>query len=195
MNPIRTEYKGIAFDSKAEAVFARTLDLAGHDWVYHPEKHCGHEWDFLVFPTHVLRWYQSAFIGRKQYVSKKAKYIKTASKPMLVEYKPSMPTNTYVVNLTEMMRQDPFESIVVWGNPWDGVDTSIDDSSECCYCVYPIFSSHAKYGWGDFDPVADNGNDYPISWRHNTFDVLGINESMAQEAKRYRFDLACKASV
>lgn len=189
MNPRRTEYKGIVFDSKAEAVFARTLDIAGHDWVYHPEKHCGHEWDFLVFPAHDRYFYKSPWVGGKHCESTMV-YSGPVSKPMLVEYKPSMPTNTYVDNLTEIMRQDPRESIVVWGNPWDGVDRSIDGPIDCCYRVYPIFSSHAKYGWGDFIRLADNGGDFPTSYRHETFSVLGVNEHMAQQAKRYRFDLA-----
>jgi len=83
MNATRTEYKGIVFDSKSEAVFARTLDLGGHQWVYHPPQHCVHIWDFLVFRSHMN------------------------NEPILVEYKPQMPTNTYVDNLTEKMRADP----------------------------------------------------------------------------------------
>jgi hypothetical protein len=46
MDAIKTEYKRIIFDSKSEAVFARTLDLGGHQWIYHPPEHCGHVWDF-----------------------------------------------------------------------------------------------------------------------------------------------------
>jgi hypothetical protein len=190
MVPKRTEYKGIVFDSKAEAVFARTLDIGGHDWVYHPLPHCGHEWDFLVFPTHTVAAHGNLRVGGQHYRSKKT-VSHPRSKPMLVEYKPSMPTNTYVDNLTEQMRADPIESIVVWGNPWDGADCSIDGPSECCYRIYPIFSSHAKYGWGDFIRLGDNGGDYPTSWRHPTWPILGITEYMAQEAKGFRFDLAC----
>ena len=100
MDAIKTEYKRIIFDSKSEAVFARTLDLGGHQWSYHPPEHCGHVWDFLVFRVHM---------GNK-------------SEQILVEYKPKMPTDTYVDELTNRMRHDPKESIVVWGNPWDGVD-------------------------------------------------------------------------
>ncbi|PKN53461.1 MAG: hypothetical protein CVU55_02235 [Deltaproteobacteria bacterium HGW-Deltaproteobacteria-13] len=167
MDAKKTEYKGIIFDSKSEAVFARTLDLGGHQWIYHPPEHCSHVWDFLVFRKHM---------GDK-------------STPLFVEYKPIMPTNTYVDELTERMSVDPKESVVVWGNPWDGVDHSIDGPQECCYRVYPIFCSHGKYGWGDFIRLADNGGDWPTSYRHVTWDVLGITEEMAQEAKNFRFDL------
>ncbi|WP_139276573.1 hypothetical protein [Spirulina major] len=168
MEAIKTEYKGIVFDSKSEAVFARTLDLSGAEWEYHPQKKCGHLWDFLVLP-----------------------YINAGHSVLtLVEYKPQMPTNTYVDNLTNKMRRDPFESIVVWGNPWDGIDGSIDGPQDCCYRIYPIFSSYGKYGWGDFIRMADNGGDFPTSYRHPTYEVLGIKEWMVQEAMTFRYDLS-----
>jgi hypothetical protein len=170
MDAIKTEYNGIVFDSKSEAVFARTLDLGGHRWIYHPPEHCGHVWDFLVFRAHMG----------------------SEPMPIFVEYKPQMPTNTYVDELTDKMRPDPKESIVVWGNPWDGVDRSIDGPQECCYRVYPIFCSYGKYGWGDFIRLMDNGGDWPTSYRHPTWEVLGITEAMAQEAKSFRFDLVAE---
>lgn len=185
--PIKTEYRGIVFDSKSEAVFARTLDLARAEWVYHPEKHCGHEWDFIVFPSLTFSRKQWFRAGGKYYHSEST-YPVLHSKPMLVEYKPSMPTNTYVDNLTEMMRQDPVESVVVWGNPWDGIQ-KLDGFGDCSYTVYPVFSSLARYGWGDWIRLGDNGGDYPTSSRHDTFCCLGIIEEMAQQARRHRFDL------
>ena len=166
------------FDSKSEAVFARTLEIAGHRWEYHPPVHCGHVWDFLVwrncYRVHTTPDYVYSYLDIP---------------PILIEYKPSMPTNTYVDNLTEKMRTDPRESIVVWGNPWDGVDKKIDGPQECCYRVYPIFCSYGAYGWGDFIRLTDNGGDWPTSYRHPTWEVLGITEDMAQEAKEFRFDL------
>jgi hypothetical protein len=172
--PIKTEYCGVVFDSKSEAVFARCLNLAGHEWIYHPREHCGHEWDFLVFPRNYIFYRQTVRVGGEYYHSKsEAGFL--LLKPMLVEYKPSMPTNTYVDNLTESMRQDPFESIVVWGNPWEGNDKSIDGPHDCCYRVYPIFSSCAKYGWG--------------SCRNLISKMLQITPEITEEAKYYRFDL------
>jgi hypothetical protein len=174
---VKTEYKKIVFDSKSEAVFARTLDIAGHHWKYHPKEHCGHVWDFLV-------WRNCSYVDHRL-----PSYIYARVPWIYIEYKPSMPTNTYVDNLTEKMRSDPRESIVVWGNPWDGVDKEIDGPQDCCYRIYPIFCSMGKYGWGDFIRLADNGGDWPTSFYHETWPVLGITEGMAQEAKRYRFDL------
>jgi hypothetical protein len=49
--PIPTEYKGVRFRSKSEAVFARTLDLVvGRNltWTYEPKGHKGHPWDFEI---------------------------------------------------------------------------------------------------------------------------------------------------
>lgn len=183
--PRKTEYKGIVFDSKSEAVFARALDLADQDWIYHPLTHCGHEWDFLLFPLHLKNVFQGLQIGGKTFLSSRSLY-RPYSKPMLIEYKPSAPTRTYIDNLTNQMRQDPVESVVVWGNPWDGC---VEKFPECCYYVYPIFSSFGKYGWGDFNQDGDNGWAFPISMHHPTYQVIGIEEEHAQEAKNYRFDL------
>lgn len=179
-----TEYKGIRFDSKSEAVFARTLDLSGHQWIYHPAAHCGHEWDFLVFRK-PIQWEQWAFVGGHRYISP----FEAVSTPgaVLVEYKPSEPTMTYVDWLTDSQRSDPFESVVVWGNPWSKTDAAY---SKCCYVCYPIFSSHSKYGWGDFIPNADNGENRAFSYRHLIDEIFtGITDEVAQQAKTYRFDL------
>lgn len=181
MDAIKTEYNKVVFDSKSEAVFAKTLDLAGHYWEYHPKQHCGHAWDFLVrryWGWHSFRAYIPGFLTNK-------------IPEILIEYKPSMPTNTYLDNLVEKMRSDPKESIVVWGNPWTPVDTSIDNINEdCCYQVYPIFCSYGKYGWGDWCRLADNGGDWPTSMRHDAWNVLGIRDEMVQKALKHRFDLA-----
>lgn len=162
MQPIKTEYDGIVFDSKSEAVFARTLHVVGLSFEYH-SMHCGHEWDFLVTGI---------------------------PKAILVEYKPKPPTDTYIKNLTEITRRDPAESAIVWGNPWDGMLSSAQRHySECCYVIYPIFLSGSKYGWGDFIRQADNGEEDPCSNRHSIFNIFGICEDAIREAMRYRFDL------
>lgn len=184
----KTEYKGIVFDSKSEAVFARTLDLAGHYWVYHPSPHCGHEWDFLVFPNILEIKHRMLEVGGRRYYGPSSQIVGFRD-PMLIEYKPKMPTMSYVENLTNRMRANPIESVLVWGNPWDGPAKKCDVNVVCCYYVYPIFSRYAKYGWGDFAPLADHSEDAPKSHRHPIRDFLGITEQMAQEAKCYRFDL------
>lgn len=189
MKPIRTEYAGVVFDSKSEAVFARTLHLGGHNFVYHPGVHCGHAWDFLVRPVGTIN--QERVL---RFIVGGTKFFNLQPKLMLVEYKPSMPTMTYVENLTNQMRDEPLESVIVWGNPWDGPNPNGETGSS--YNVYPIFSSfHHDIGWGDFDPEFDSGRYAPISLCHPTWDVLGITEEMAQQAKKYRFDLAHQQSA
>ena len=170
MKAIKTEYKGVykleptVFDSKSEAVFARTLDLAGIEWAYHVD-HCDHNWDFLTWGHN---WRPS----------------------ILVEYKPKMPTNTYIHNLTEKMRDDPRESVIIWGNPWDGFDPEWPvPPPPCSYIVYPIFTKFGKFGWGNYIPLADHGWNEPFSTYHNMFGMFGIYEEIVQEAKNYRFDL------
>lgn len=187
----KTEYYGIVFDSKSEAVFARCLHLAGHSFFYHPAEHCGHAWDFLVFrkPNRCYQVKRVGGIGGTIY--RNDVIVDDIRAPILIEYKPSVPTKTYVSNLTEMMRADPIESILVFGNPWDKNEYLANTfSSGCCYISYPIFTKHGKYGWGDFNVAGDSGEDVPVSYRHNIKDLLGITPEMPIDARKYRFDLA-----
>jgi len=187
---IRTEYRGIVFDSKSEAVFARTLDLAGLKWKHHPGEHCGHPWDFFVWRwehTFEIVHFDGSFdIGdgcgsQAGYEPQMMGYHKPIG--TLIEYKPSPPTATYIENLTEAMRANPMESVIVWGSPWNGPFMG------CSYVCYPIFTKHGRFGWGDFCQPADNGEDVPYSNRHEIGDMFGITEQMVQEAREYRFDL------
>lgn len=74
---IPTEYAGVVFRSKSEAIFAKALEIAGLSWEYEPNgfvASSGWTPDFLVVAVykrpHSLRF-------------------------VLVEYKPSEPTDTY----------------------------------------------------------------------------------------------------
>lgn len=186
-SPVKTEYKGIVFDSKSEAVFARCLDSAGHAWIYHPSPHCGHEWDFLVFRKPFVRsGRKRSFKVGDNYYSNPLTFPEYNEKPVLIEYKPSEPTMTYVNNLTEKMRANPIESVIVYGNPWAGICQSY--YFEHCYNVFPVFSGMCKYGWGDFSPSADCGEYRPIS-PISFFDEFQISVSDAISASLFRFDL------
>lgn len=187
--PIKTEYSGTVFDSKSEAVFARVLHILGHQYAYHVN-YCGHEWDFLVFrkPTEKSRlvyWFEKLRI-----VSPFA--VETLDPPILVEYKPSPPTKTYIENLTAKMSKNPEESVLVWGNPWNGVQKVFCGSENLSYVCYPIFTKHDRFGWGDFLQNADNGCDGnpPFSNRHTFQDMFGCDyDYQIQAALKYRFDL------
>ena len=91
-----TEYNGVVYDSKSEAVFAKALDDAGFVSVYHPQDvKSPHVWDFLsVAPE--------------------------TGVPFLIEYKPVMPTQTYLMQLYERACEEDRRAFLVYGNPWDG---------------------------------------------------------------------------
>lgn len=191
---IKTEYKGIVFDSKSEAVFARALDLVGHEWAYHPSNHAGHEWDFLVFPKVKVRPFKrTRRIELDDYekpvvVSDYSEMVATGYfAPFLVEYKPSPPTKTYIRNLIDKLSKSPVESILVWGNPWEYKRNFVNENN--CYHTYPLYCSYGSYGWGDFIQEADNGEDVPVSNIHTTWDILRMEGGESKKAKEYRFDL------
>jgi len=186
MEPIKTEYKGIVFDSKSEAVFARALDLAGNEWFYHPGSHCGHDWDFLVFSRQMEYAREWSSCCGKTFHSESSFCNGPVVKPSLVELKPSMPTRTYVDNLTQKMRDCPYESLVVYGSPWSG----ITNYKNLIYSVYPIFSTYYKYGWGDYEPCASNGFPDPYAIEYCAFLMYGLSNDVVLEASKYRFDLA-----
>jgi hypothetical protein len=163
--PRPTEYAGVRFRSKSEAVFARCLDLAGHVWEYEPGSIAGHQWDFLIDRKNNCGKHRERFV--------------------FLEYKPSEPTMAYVNSLIDNMRHCPVESLLVWGNPWSpgGFPNKND-----CYVTYPLFSHDSKFGWGRFNPMAEYGEDRPFSIGHETSRTLFLN-SHASDAASYRFDL------
>lgn len=77
---IPTQYAGVVFRSKSEALFARTLDLLGYAWFYEPDwLRCadGYVPDFLYCPAR----------GDREYA--------VFSKMTVAEYKPQRPTDAY----------------------------------------------------------------------------------------------------
>lgn len=171
MEAIKTEYEGIVFDSKSEAVFARALHLAGcsfqHNWHW-----AGHKWDFLV------------------------SWEKSRMPPTLVEYKPKQPTLTYLANLRKLILAKPFDAFLVWGNPWDGPqDMGKPISNDCSYAGWPVYDRRydppdfdTPHGTWILDPPYIPG-DASRDGEHGVFRLFGITEDIAQEAKKYRFDL------
>ena len=93
---IPTEYKGILFDSKSEAIFARSLQFLIQQfqsvkevvWQYHPEKFRIGDYvpDFLLIV--VIDGYRCGFCDR-----------------YLIECKPKRPTNAYLSKYTEYFKQ------------------------------------------------------------------------------------------
>jgi hypothetical protein len=153
----RIKFEGTIFKSKEDAAFAMSLSHAGWSWFYKPIKQ-GHRWAFLAWSNRDLPF------------------------PSLIDYHAEMPSRLYANNLTERMRLAPFESIIVWGSPWAPVDYG---SEECCYNVYPVFTIHGNYGWGDFLPEMESGRSDLFSLQHQACEILGIDEGIARSSKMY----------
>ena len=98
-----TEYAGVRFRSKSEAIVARCLDETFYLWDYEPPLKSGHPWDFILCHSH----------GGME----------------LVEYKPRLPNQTYISELCEKHCGDyQFQSIkrsLIVGSPWN-IDSFID---------------------------------------------------------------------
>jgi hypothetical protein len=152
----RIKFEGTLLKSKEDAAFAMSLTRVGRNWFYKPV-FCGHRWTFFTFPC--------VGDGRR----------------ILIDYHPEMPSRLYADNLTDRTRQLPFESIIVWGSPWTTVKNG---SKECCYNAYPVFTSHGKYGFGNFMPELDSGRSDLISLQHKIDEIIGIDESIAQGSKK-----------
>lgn len=89
LKAVPTEYKGIVFRSKSEAIFCRAMELRGYPiWEYEPKR-----WQTKDGWTPDF-W----FIGRNQ----KPKY-KIAS--ILVEYKPGDVTDTYLDKTLQRLQE------------------------------------------------------------------------------------------
>ena len=143
-----TEYRGVRFRSKSEAIFARAMDLAGFkDWSYESTVIDGYTPDFFV-DVAVRSW------GYDLYY--------------LVEYKPSLPTKTYMeklmrIELPESLGIDGF--YVVYGSPY---------APEKPSGVWPVRNSDGRIV-------------------NKTAFVLSVCDPVMNkwmEAKEYRFDLA-----
>lgn len=106
--PIPTEYEGVRYDSKSEAIFVRALSLAP-DCLHvegHPPGYI-HPWD--VFAE---CWHDDE---------------NQPNQLLLFEYKPLEPSDTYCQLLWERAAADPKCAdkicIVAYGSPWHPVDS------------------------------------------------------------------------
>jgi hypothetical protein len=92
LKAIPTEYKGVRFRSKSEAIFARCLDLAGvEDWQYEPNI-SGLAWPYWKLPQHPWDFCVTTKKGFSN------------SHLIFVEYKPAFPSSAYMENLSEKVK-------------------------------------------------------------------------------------------
>jgi hypothetical protein len=174
---IPTEYAGVKYASKSEAIFARCLDLAGQQ--HEPQyNYCRHAWDFRVIKP--KKWVQSWADG---VWSAAAAWPEEWADSLLIEYKPSTPTWTYIDNLMAKMKTAPTESIIVWGSPYQ--------SLRYVFNVRPLYSRFWKYGWGDYWDFRDDDNPDPdpAAGEYDLANMLGVTDEIANIAKQYRYDL------
>jgi hypothetical protein len=172
--PRPTEYAGVRFKSKSEAVFARSLDLAGIKWLYEPFAQIqnppgGHSWDFLLFAT-AIKAGMATWNEHKFHVPGATFY---ESDSWFVEFKPARPNDTYLLELGERTFGSEGGSYlgnfaVIYGSPWEST----------AYRAFPLLF-RAKPCWFE-DPSA-----------------AGVLRFIAQEtsyasakAMQYRFDIA-----
>jgi hypothetical protein len=92
IKPTKTEYKGIVFDSKSEAIFARAMDIQNAEternskmfWHYHPERFTMNDY----CPDFSIQLWSKIYDGKK--------FDQLTQSVILIEYKPAAPTQTYV---------------------------------------------------------------------------------------------------
>ena len=95
----KTEYCGVQFKSKSEAIFARALHILGYLWVYEPEH------------TRWINGYVPDFIVSHLFSN------------TIIEYKPKMPTATYIENIKsisyEIYREQGIPFIILVVDPYN----------------------------------------------------------------------------
>ncbi len=177
--PVPTEFLGTKMRSKSEAIFAACLHFAGWKTEYEPR------WrrisDFHLFD----------FLAHRPYCA--------WTRDVYIEYKPAMPTMSYVRNLIEKIR--PFakrceyyncrswlDCFLVWGSPFCN-DWDFNHIEYSPFVCYPLFTSLGRHGWGEYDPTLDGGEDHPFSFRHKQTEIFGIQTYHIEKAMSYRFDL------
>ena len=175
---IKTEYNGVVYDSKSEAIFARTLELCGLKVENcHPIRHDKHDWDFLIWEHD----YDQSFCSCYEGIDDEGPLGTTSTfaaprgyAPVLIELKPSRPTNQYIKSLMDRMIWFQGEQrLVVWGSPFE--DRLQDWAGfSCRYLAIEVgkWRRHSPY------------EEVPLEM------VIGqFNERNIKKAMEYRFDL------
>lgn len=200
LKAIPTEYKGVRFRSKSEAVFAFHLEKAGWHWNYESDAATEiHPWDFWIYKLDFL-------IG---------------SRHLLIEYKPTRPTVAYIEalrgkieghfsrrlkaiceskpkirdkELQLLARHMQTRFALIWGSPWSPAvsiskDTSWEDWPEEDFVC--LQDESTTYKAIDLFPGSIGMNIHAGSLDSENLSLgdLGINDRITQQARSYRFDL------
>jgi len=186
MESTPTEYKKIVYDSKAEAVFARALDLAGQEFIHHPGVG-RHPWDFLVFPFHTTKesvQFRARICGKDFTSQRSIEIERPSARPMLIEFKPAEPAWTYVSRVSRCVPEKT-NAFIVWGSPWRGPDHRTGKT----YNIYAFQANFNRNGLLNEFFRSDQRSGRVVSAFHDQESTLGITEKMIEKALTYRFDL------
>jgi hypothetical protein len=200
LKAIPTEYKGVRFRSKSEAIFAFHLEKAGWQWNYESDVAAEiHPWDFWIYKS-------DNSIG---------------SRDLLIEYKPTRPTASYVQNLRAKIKghfskrlaaiyeskpdisENAFRMlarhmqtrfILVWGSPWNpavAIPKDIDWESwpEDDFVCHSDNATTYKAIDLFLDSVGPSVHQCSLDTENLSLGDLGINDSITEQSRSYRFDL------
>ena len=177
---IKTEYDGVLYDSKSEAIFARLLHLSGiHLEKRHPIAHDNHEWDFLVW----IKSYKTFHASSRGIDANGEPIVDAVSTfcapiaydPVLIELKPSKPTDQYIKSLEERISWFQGERrIIVWGSPFEKNLQQWFDGYFCRYLSVEI-GKNRTFRIGETLPA------------HMTLEPF--DDNLIGKAMEYRFDL------
>lgn len=108
-----TDYEGVRFRSKSEAIFARAMTLSGLEWEYEPEVWTHYSVDFSVLAK-VKNW------------NIRLRY--------LIEYKPKEPSEAYIERLEKLTVPPDHDALFIfYGSPYNeagiGIHALVDESS------------------------------------------------------------------
>jgi hypothetical protein len=181
LKPTPTEYDGVKYRSKSEAIFAFHLDKANWNFTYEGEEASEiHPWDFCL---------HGRFIPEHGYTRE----------VKMIEYKPTCPTDTYIENLRNKIIKhfepriddvfnkshitindffQPYDKnkvsgllfnlktkfYIVYGSPWN-------DQSEHVYSTYAEIEI------------------FPRLLKPDTTLYWGFTDEMTEKSLQYRFDL------
>lgn len=177
---IKTEYKGVVYRSKSEAIFARMLDIHTSrltacfnrwfsedeiDPVQLKQPMNNHKWDFMTIQS------ATGYFGSNIQIC-------------LVELKPKRPTEQYIKNLREKTGccRLCFKRYIIAGSPF-----------KLQYCEHKHLCDGFYYESLCLDDRVGNWkrhhNCYNVNDDLSMFGPVAFSSEVVEEAMKYRFDL------
>lgn len=186
LQPIETEYSGVVFRSKTEAVFARCLDLAGAPWTYEPVYSRPREYEIQpkdIPPGMEIEgesWTPDFRISiPNKWRHRPGKFLNFTE--AIIELKPKEPTDSYIkttaekyFRLLDYYEQEIAPLIIMWGM-WDG-------DVDCWFFPFP------PDDWIHWSEMISRLGSCPERWRP-VWNLVGSISYDWRGAISHRFDL------